>query len=368
MKIAILLSYANPHVLGWLQKMDFVNHEIVIGSIKSIKSYRKGYFEREDHHSNIQYFFRNRSSKKEFRNFIKSADVFISLGIFEKEFLKSLVFLNPKAKVFILSEPFLGISDRRKNLFRISWSNLVRLLHPNIDFLAIGGKIVKEHYMKLGFKNSKYYNFGHFPVFKETEIKNIKEVEGTNFLFVGQLVERKGIDKLIYALNYLRDEYGNANWSFKIVGDGPKRKEINEYLSNVKDRRIDYLGLIKDPEQLEKIYECSNILFMPSVFDGWGAVINEAVSKKMIVLASKTAFAGEFLIQNKKNGFRFRYDSNEEIRNSLDWVFINSENFLNYRRFSDKIFSEWNPQNAANSVHRFLQKETNENYSLLNEI
>lgn len=112
----------------------------------------------------------------------------------------------------------------------------------------------------------------------------------TIILFVGRLVERKGLKYLIKAFADIQNEIPHK---LVIIGDGPERPEL-EYL-------VDYLGLrsrvyltgwISADEKL-RYYEKCSFLVLPAVYDkqgdieGLGVVMIEAMSCYKSVIASK---------------------------------------------------------------------------------
>ncbi len=85
--------------------------------------------------------------------------------------------------------------------------------------------------------------------------------EERRYLFVGRLIERKGIDVLLEA--FCRVDGGEL-W---IVGDGPMREAVEAAAS--RDRRIRLLGH-RDGEALAQAYRDAHILLVPSLYEPWG--------------------------------------------------------------------------------------------------
>lgn len=88
-----------------------------------------------------------------------------------------------------------------------------------------------------------------------------KIVPRENFhLYVGKLLPEKGIDKLLeYADDYPQSQY-------VVAGDGPL---------SVERPNITKLGF-QTPHQLRDLYYRASRLFMPSRYEPWGLVVNEA--------------------------------------------------------------------------------------------
>jgi glycosyltransferase involved in cell wall biosynthesis len=108
-------------------------------------------------------------------------------------------------------------------------------------------------------------------------------------LFVGRLVERKGVPHLIEAVSLLRDR----TVRLVIVGDGPERPRLEDAARRfgIADR-VEFRGKISAAE-LQAAYARARAFVLPSVFDargdteGLGVVALEAMNHGTPVLASR---------------------------------------------------------------------------------
>ena len=108
-------------------------------------------------------------------------------------------------------------------------------------------------------------------------------------LFVGRLVERKGVSHLVDAVNLLLP---GAEVRLVIVGDGPERARIE---ARVRDRGLDgrvaVRGQVSDAE-LQAAYAGADAFVLPAVVDrrgdteGLGVVLLEAMNHRVPVIAS----------------------------------------------------------------------------------
>jgi len=141
--------------------------------------------------------------------------------------------------------------------------------------------------------------FGKAPVvvipytlpFAEGESKARLHAGGGGFqvLFVGRLVERKGVKNLIDAVRRMPAE---LRARLVVIGDGPERQALE---TRAKDSglgdRVEILGRVSD-EELRAGYARSDVLVLPSILDargdteGLGVVLLEAMSYGIPVVAS----------------------------------------------------------------------------------
>jgi glycosyltransferase involved in cell wall biosynthesis len=363
MKICILLPYANPHTTGWIDEfIQITNHEVVVGIVNSVRKYRRNHFEEADH-KNYLYFFKD-TNRKFFYSELAKSECLITLGIFEPWFLKAIFQMGKVNQIYVLSEP-LRPQNIRKALRRCYVSMLTLIKRRSrYAFLCMGGPIVKEQYFSFGFRKSSYYQFGHFPILSLTEKINFK-IKTIKFIFVGKLIERKGVDILIQLIQYLQKKY--LGWEFLIVGQGELKEEL---LKNVPgEKRIQYIENISHAAIMKAKFDESHILFLPSYFDGWGAVVNEALSSCCSLLLSENVYAGVPLLMNGENGFSFNPYNLNELYKAVDKYFNNPGILNNHFLKSQEIFLEWNHQNAAHSFSNLINGKSNpQNKTLLNQI
>ena len=99
-------------------------------------------------------------------------------------------------------------------------------------------------------------------------------------LFVGRLIEKKGVFELLKAIELFKDK----NFEFKIAGPGPLEDTVKEFCQ--KNNSTEYLGIISN-DKTSLYYNASDILIVPSTHDeGFGRVILEALSSGVPVIAS----------------------------------------------------------------------------------
>jgi glycosyltransferase involved in cell wall biosynthesis len=88
------------------------------------------------------------------------------------------------------------------------------------------------------------------------------------------LIDRKGIDILIKACARLPAK----GWHLDIYGDGQKRASLERLTARLRlADRITFLGAAPN-HQVQKSLAAADCAVLPSRFDGWGALISEALS------------------------------------------------------------------------------------------
>lgn len=100
-------------------------------------------------------------------------------------------------------------------------------------------------------------------------------------LFVGRLVEKKGLKYLIEALPLILKKHPNA--TLRVVGDGQEKERILERILELGlGEHVEFLGAVAN-ETLTEIYHSSDVVVFPSVVagdgdrEGFGLVLVEAL-------------------------------------------------------------------------------------------
>ncbi len=94
-------------------------------------------------------------------------------------------------------------------------------------------------------------------------------------LFVGNLIRRKGVYYLIEVARELKDV------SFKIVGKGKERGN----LERIAPPNVEFLGYVSD-EELVELYSKALIFCLPSIGEGFGLVILEAMASGCAIVST----------------------------------------------------------------------------------
>lgn len=116
----------------------------------------------------------------------------------------------------------------------------------------------------------------------------------TRSLFVGRLIESKGLDVLLEAFS--RVEAGEL-W---VVGDGPLRGRIEA--AAAQNPRIRWLGWL-DGDALADVYRQADVLVVPSLYEPWGLVVHEGLAYGLPVIVSDQVGAGDDLVDPGVNGY-----------------------------------------------------------------
>jgi glycosyltransferase involved in cell wall biosynthesis len=134
-------------------------------------------------------------------------------------------------------------------------------------------------------------------------------------LFVGGIGQRKGIKYLLEAFQRIRGP------GLELVLVGPRLgsgRALRAY-----EGLFEYRGQVASAEVVQAMRAC-HVLVLPSVFEGFGLVIPEAMATGMPVIASTHTVAPE-VVRDGDNGFVLAPDDVEGLATKLAWLATHRE-------------------------------------------
>lgn len=157
-------------------------------------------------------------------------------------------------------------------------------------------------------------------------------------VYSGRLVDVKRVDLLIDAFVRVADE--RPEWDLILAGDGPRRHELEARVPSAMRHRVKFLGFIGDQAQLTAIYKVSDVLVLPSSYEPWALVINEAARSGLAIIASDVVGAAYELVESGTNGQIFRVDSLPDLTRAIQ-VTTDPVNLEAYKAASPHVLAEW---------------------------
>jgi UDP-glucose:(heptosyl)LPS alpha-1,3-glucosyltransferase len=138
----------------------------------------------------------------------------------------------------------------------------------------------------------------------------------TLILFVGSGFERKGLQYLLQATQFLDSE----DWRLLIMGKGKWQKYLQFVPANLRQRI-----LYKEPlPDIEKYYSAADIFALPSIYEPFGNANLEALATGLPVITTRHCGAAD-IIQHKLNGLIVNSpESPKEIANNINLLWDTS--------------------------------------------
>ena len=123
-------------------------------------------------------------------------------------------------------------------------------------------------------------------------------VEGPVILYVGRLIDAKGIPELLDAFEQVRNR---QQATLILVGDGPDRALYQDHCHERSLVAVRFEGF-RPQEELPRYYGIADVFVFPTRSDPWGLVLNEAMCAGLPVICSTAAGAAADLVKPGRNG------------------------------------------------------------------
>jgi len=157
-------------------------------------------------------------------------------------------------------------------LKRLEYRRLVEQWQPRIDGVLAIGHATSDWLIARNMPRDEVFPFAYFLSDQNPAPTRHDPSAPFRFLFVGRLVQLKRVDLLLRALGELVD----VSFEVVIVGAGPVGDALLELASEKLPGRVHWHG--QQPiSVIPTLMADADCLVLPSRYDGWGAVVSEAL-------------------------------------------------------------------------------------------
>lgn len=172
------------------------------------------------------------------------------------------------------------------------------------------------------------------------------------FLFSGQLIHRKGVDVLLRAFERVCAMRGTA--TLTLLGDGPDRERYRRMVSPEWRDRVRFAGFVQ-PSALPRAFADADVFVLPSRYDGWGVVVNEAIAAGMPVIASSAVGAAADLVEPGRNGFVVPPADIDALAAAMDACAARPSLVASFASRSREIAADWTVDRGAERWYDFCR-------------
>lgn len=261
------------------------------------------------------------------------------------------------AKVYFLSEPYstathglLKDSNRLLNIFKAKLRPILYAFYGKIFIKNIKGvfavsSLAARQFTLMGAKRSQIFPFGYFVPTKSRQLISSRPGRVLKAVFVGTLNGTKGIDILSGAINRLNlagykidlDVFGPGDPV--ILGDNPEG--------------VTYRGVIPFGET-QRVISSYDLFILPSRYDGWGVVVNEAILAGLPVLCSDRVGASD-IVENFGCGKVYEFSNPKALTNILISFISNRRQLESMRLAIPKAQNAIDPKVAAEYIIKIIK-------------
>jgi|GEM_PF-751403 len=216
-------------------------------------------------------------------------------------------------------------------------------------------KLINELLIKSGVKEEDIKKVVNIPDIEGLKSKDLKlnlEIndERPTIAYIGVLSKIKGVDLLIKAFKRVESEA-----ELIIVGDGPKRSELEE-LAGREDKDINFLGHLNH-EYIPEVYKRSDLIVVPSVWpEPLSRVLLESAFFGKPVLATDIGGSPE-IIDHGYNGLLFKPNV-EDLKEKLEYLIDRKDKRKEYSKNMKEFFnSELDKEVIIDDIIQFYKEK-----------
>lgn len=271
----------------------------------------------------------------------------IAKEISKKYNVKIITFVHFYEKQFLLSNNFSSKTD---------WNDIYKIendMFNNSNRLVVFSQNQKIELCKLyNLKDDNVDVINHCAKLPDL-LRNDKKDKATKILFVGRLVEDKGIMELIQVFNKLLKKYENLQLT--IVGDGILKDKIE----NLNNKKIICTGWLEGIE-LYKQYVENDIFCFPTKMETFGMVLIEAMKYKIPIITTEGNTVSNIIVNNDTGLTIKLIDNSKGILIPINELYMSLEILIDNKKLRLKL--------ANNAYLEYVDKYSNSEIKKINKL
>lgn len=167
-------------------------------------------------------------------------------------------------------------------------------------------------------------------------------------LFVGRLNRVKGCDVLLEAHSLLLDR-GFRPLYLVLVGQGPQLEELKAAVTPAQAPYVRFAGF-QDQASVTRYLDLCDIFVLPSRFEPWGLVVNEAMNAARPVVVSDRVGAGPDLVEDGVNGYRVANEDAEALADAIERILADPQRLQAFGTASFNKINHWSYREGAEAL------------------
>jgi len=197
---------------------------------------------------------------------------------------------------------------------------LILNFNPKANTFTALSPINNEKYRNNYIKFRKKRNF----IKKKLGLKEEEKI----ILYVGRFVNEKNLFSLLTTAEKLKT-LCNFPFKFLLAGGGDLEKQLAERISEMNLNNHIKLIPFQKFNRLSMLYTIADIFVLPSSFEPWGLVVNEAMNFNLPIIVSDRVGCANSLVRDGYNGYVYNLSNNDELAQKILKTFDNAEEFGN---------------------------------------
>jgi glycosyltransferase involved in cell wall biosynthesis len=234
---------------------------------------------------------------------------------------------------------------------------LIRTLYNRADSIiavsrGVSNDLIKQFNIREGLMNI-IHNPVDLPIIHSLSEEVVKEecfdADIPVILSVGRLSKEKGFDYLLRAFAHLSEI---ADVRLAVLGEGEEESRLKELSRNLGiDSNVFFLGFKNNPY---KYMKRAAIFVLPSLYEGFGVVIVEAMACGVPVIATRSYDGIDNIINHEKNGLLVPVADEKTLSTAILRLLGSFEEREKYARKAKEKALEFSADKIANQYKEIL--------------
>jgi len=198
------------------------------------------------------------------------------------------------------------------------------------------GQPHKQLFDQIGYKGDMHIT-GSVGIFNKSNYDNKITHSPLKFIYVGRLIEAKEVELLVETFN-------KNGLPLTIAGDGILRNRLKELAKP----NITFAGFVQN-DKIGALYSQHDIFILPSKYEPWGLVVEEALFRGLPVIVSDKVGSGVDMVKELKTGEIFKTGDMSDLQRAVEQV------SNNYNLYSSAVNSiDWSERDRS-QVNAYLK-------------
>lgn len=367
MKLVLVSNYLNPHMKplcdAFCSHSDIEKFSFVATTPFDEERKKMGF---QDNQIGVPYVVEAYGSEEKERNaldIVRDADVAIVAHAPDK-YIEAR--MQADKLTFLCSERFYRKGLWRRwfpSSYKKKWNRFLKYKDKQLYYLTIGAYTPYELSL-LKFPLNRCFQWAYLPATSKSSAERNSQESKLEIFWAARMIPIKHPEQAIKLAQTMKKR--DVLFDLKMAGDGE--------LQPIIQKKVDKIGLGDcvhllgncTPENVQEHMKKSDVfLFSSDYFEGWGAVLNEAMAAGCVPVASQKAGASRVLIENGKNGFLF--DTEKELESIMEMIVSGSVDLKAMSQAAQEtINKEWNAEIAADrfveTATRLMKNQKSDNY------
>ncbi len=169
----------------------------------------------------------------------------------------------------------------------------VNLIKSECNSIIIISSKIKEELVALELDDKKFSCIPNGTYISNPEKIELCRSDQNKIVFVGRLCNQKGIPYLIQAVNNLKKI--NISMELTVIGDGPSTIELKQLTASMGINQIVHFAGRIENEKIPSILKEHHIFVLPSLFEGFGIAVIEAMAAGLPVVVTQCGGPEDFV-------------------------------------------------------------------------